>query len=41
METREESVTWDRSSLPVGNLIADKGNPDERNVQTGLADRIG
>jgi hypothetical protein len=26
--------------LWVGNLIADKGDPDGRNVQTGLADQI-
>jgi hypothetical protein len=25
----------------VGNLIADKGDPDGRNVQTGLAIQIG
>jgi hypothetical protein len=41
METLEESLTSYRSVLWVGNLIADEGDPDARNVQTGLADRIG
>jgi hypothetical protein len=26
--------------MSVGNLIADKGYPDGRKVQTGLADRV-
>jgi hypothetical protein len=41
METHEESVTSYRSSLGVRNLIADMGDPDRRNIQTGLADWIG
>jgi hypothetical protein len=35
------NVTAYWSSLLVGDLIADKGDPDGRNVQTGLADPIG
>jgi hypothetical protein len=41
METNEKSVTSYRSSLLVRNLIADEGDPDGRDVQTGLADLIG
>jgi hypothetical protein len=41
METQEESVTSYSFSLSVRNLIADEGDPDRRNVQTGLADQIG
>jgi hypothetical protein len=39
IEIYEQSVTsyW---PLWVGNLIADNGNPDGRNVRTGLAKRI-
>jgi hypothetical protein len=37
----EESVTSYRSPLRVRNLITDEGDPDGRNVQTGLADWIG
>jgi hypothetical protein len=40
MEIDGESVTSYRSSLLVRNLIADEGDPDRRNVQTGLADWI-
>jgi hypothetical protein len=40
IETHEESVTSYWSSLWVGNLTADKEDPDGWNVQTGLADRI-
>jgi hypothetical protein len=40
-EIHEEFVTSYWSSLSVGNLNADKGDPDGRNVQTGLVDRIG
>jgi hypothetical protein len=40
-ETHEESVTSYWSSLWIGNLTADKGDLDGRNVQTGLADQIG
>jgi hypothetical protein len=41
METHEESVTSYLSALWVGNHIADKEDPDGRNVQTGSADWIG
>jgi hypothetical protein len=39
-ETHEESIMsyW---SIWVVNLIADKGDPDGRDIQIGLADRIG
>jgi hypothetical protein len=40
METNGESVLSYRYSLRVRNLIADEGDPDTRNVQTGLADWI-
>jgi hypothetical protein len=36
----EESVTSYKSFIYVGNLFADKGDSDERNVQTRLATRI-
>jgi hypothetical protein len=35
------SQQTESSSLWVCNLIADKGNPDERNIRTGLIDWIG
>jgi hypothetical protein len=41
METREESVPSHISSVSVGDLIADEGDSDRGNVQTGLADWIG
>jgi hypothetical protein len=39
-ETHEESVLSYMSSLWVGDLIADEGDSDTRNVQTVLADCI-
>jgi hypothetical protein len=40
VETCEEYITYYQSLL-VANLITDKGDPDGRNVQTGLTDWIG
>jgi hypothetical protein len=41
METHEESVMSYVFSLWIRNLIAGEGDPDRRNIQTGLADWIG
>jgi hypothetical protein len=43
VEKHEESVMSDHANFPceLANLIADKGDPDEGNVQSGVADEIG
>jgi hypothetical protein len=41
VETQDECVRCYWYSLWVANLTGDEGDPDGRNVNTGLADRIG